>query len=161
MTQRKNLHHPSIDAKRTLLTVSVAHIGSTAFRSLYMKQGHQSIDICRGGELSCAFFVSAVLRNVNLIAEQHATVSGTVRDLQSSGWRKMKRPRAGAVIVWGPIRYPSGESHAHIGIAVSTTHAISTSVKTRTPIRHRINTRAHGKTKRSIESIWWHRALEG
>lgn len=152
----KRTTHPIIDARRTLLKIVLAHVGSTAFRSLYMKHGRRSVDICRNGELSCAFFVSAVLRNVNLLADQHATVSGTIRDLRASGWKQIETPRPGAVIVWSPITYRDGESHAHIGIAVSHTTAVSTSVRTKTPVRHAIGRAANGHGTRTIASIWWH-----
>lgn len=110
--------------------------GTAMFRSLYARSGRKKKDILRNGELSCAYFVSSLLRQFGYIRELHATVNGTVRDLLKSGHRprSANRPKLGDVLVWGPSRDSYG--HEHIGFSLGGAWAVSTSAARRCVVRH-------------------------
>lgn len=121
--------------KQTYEAVIRGSIGTRMFRSSYARVNKKTVDITRKGELSCAFFVSSVLLIFGMIREQHTTVAGTVRDLESSGWKKVSRPMVGDVIVWAP-RTKGPEAHGHIGFFVGDGKAISNNSKSRVPAQH-------------------------
>lgn len=161
MPKKARPKKPDIDYRRTLLAVVQGSVGTTAFRHLFLRRGKKSIDILRRGELSCAFFVSNVLHGLGLLKEVHATVDGTVKDLRASGWKKIRRPRAGAVITWAPIVYADHESHSHIGFVVSAQQAISTSYRRRKVVVHPIHYGRRGSaTYRPAETLWFHPRLQ-
>src|SRR3989344_7279627 len=132
-----------------LIAVASASVGSPLFRNLYARVGNRKVDILKNGELSCAFFVSAVLKMFSLVRGVHATVAGTVRDLKTSGWRTVRKPKPGCVIVWRPKTFADGEAHAHIGFYIGRGLAVSTSYKKRTPVTHALRARP-------IEAIYSH-----
>jgi len=68
-------------------------VGSKMFQTLWAEVDGKKKDITQRGKLSCATFVSFVLLSFGLIKEKHATVNGTVRDMENSGWRKIRKPR--------------------------------------------------------------------
>jgi len=90
-------------------------VGSKMFRNFYAKVNGQKKDILGDGDLSCAFFVSAVLANFGLIKRGHCTVDGTISELEQNGWQKIKKPKVGAVLVWVEKIDEKGGKHKHIG----------------------------------------------
>ncbi len=138
---------------KNLLTVARASAGSNAFRKLhYSIDGHE-IEALRDGDLSCAVFVSFILKIFSLIPEIHTTVRATVADLERSGWKAVKMPRRGAVIVYKEKFFSkSGETHKHIGIFLGEGYAISNISKKRSPGIHEWN-------YRPIEKILFHPRL--
>ena len=90
----------------------------------------------RNGELSCAFFVSGILKMFDLASGLHGTVDGTVKDLEKSGWQKIDKPEIGSVIVWEGKEYDDGEIHKHIGFYIGDDQAISNSTKQGFPVKH-------------------------
>lgn len=111
-------------------------IGSTMFRNLYAQINGESQDILKDGDLSCAYFVSTILHHFKLIASPHATVSGTVKDLEKSGWQKIEAPIVGAVVVWEKASQAGDEPHEHIGFVSGDSKAISNSYIERVPVEH-------------------------
>lgn len=135
-------------------------IGSKIFRNLYFEVNGKKKDILENGALSCAIFVSWILKNFDLIKEGHATVDGTIKDLKKTGWRKIKKPRTGAILIWGKKFYDS-EPHKHIGFYIGNNKAISNSYKSRKPLKHHWTFGVkNGKPVRKVEEIWWHKKLE-
>ena len=134
--------------------------GTRMFQHVFFSAGTKEIDIVRGGELSCASFVSAVLFHFHLLEDVHATVAGTVEDMKRSGWKKITRQRPGAVIRWAAVQYPDRVAHEHIGFAISATQAISNSTSKKVPHQHHIT---YGTKKESsyrpLLEIWWHPKL--
>ena len=152
---------PHFDDRQTVLSIVNGSVGSRAFQHLYVKRGTRSEDILRGGELSCAFFVSTILHSRGLIREVHATVTGTLKDMRASGWKRIRHPRPGAVLTWAPVSYEDQETHGHIGFAVSTKNAVSTSYRRRVVAKHSLTFGArNAKTYRPIQHIWWHEKLQ-
>mgnify|MGYP001599530607 CR=1 FL=1 len=135
-------------------------VGSKLFRNLYFEIENKRTDILKNGVLSCAVFVSWILKNFDLIKEGHAMVNGTVKDLEKSGWYKIKKPEVGTVLVWKEEIYDD-DSHKHIGFYIGNEMAISNSYKLKMPQKHHWTFGVkNGKPVRKVEEIWWHKKLE-
>ena len=148
-------------AYKTYLTIINDSVGTKMFRHFYAKLKGRELDIMRNGELSCAFYVSSILTIFKLIKEPHGTVSSTVKDLIESGWQKVKRPRAGSVLVWAKIDFGPGDAHKHIGFYIGGSKAISNSYKTGTPVIHHWTFGVRDKKpRRRIEAIFWNKGLK-
>lgn len=151
--------------KESYLAVIKNSSGSKIFRNFYAKVKEKKKDILNNGELSCSFFVSSILVIFKLIKEIHFTVSGSIRDLEKSGWRKIevdsqikKRIKPGNIILWEEKKIDQ-EVHKHIGFYLGRKKAISNAYwlyKKREPIIHHFT--YHGKRK--IVAIYWHKKLE-
>ena len=63
-------------------------IGTKMFRNFYAEINGQKKDVLENGELSCAFFASAILHLFQLIKEPHRTVASTIKDMDKSGGSK-------------------------------------------------------------------------
>jgi len=117
--------------KKSLNVLIKNSLSSSFFRSIYFDINGKSKDILENGNLSCAFYVSIILKILGLISEIHTTVKSTILDLEKSGWQKTKKAVFGAVIVWEPT---SKNKHYHIGFCLSSKKAVSNSSKKRGPI---------------------------
>ena len=93
---------PKLLLLKSYLAVAKASVGSNIFRRLYYKIGNREIEVLGDGNLSCATFVSFVLKIFSLVPEIHTTVKETEKDLRRVGWHTIKKPRPGAVIVYRP-----------------------------------------------------------
>lgn len=137
VTPETQVEVTEFDFSKTYLSAILGSVGAELFRHSYASRSDgKSDDMLLDGELSCAFFVTSVLKMFDLIAYQHATVSGTTRDLHSSGWYSINVPLPGAVIVWGPSDAPESGGHPHVGFYVGEEMAISNSKKNRSPVKH-------------------------
>lgn len=87
---------------------------------------------------------------LGLIDAVHGTVKKTVLDMEKSGWKKITKPKIGAVLVWEKQTF-GDEEHAHIGFYIGRNRAISNSAERGYPIRH--NWQFDGKRK--IKAIYW------
>ncbi len=142
---------------QTYLEMIRGSIGSHLFRRLYVEKGGKPVDILDDGRLSCAFFVSSILKHFDLVETPHATVAGLVRDMSASGWHNDWNPLYGTVLVWEPISQAGGESHAHVGFWLDELRAISHSDTARVPIIH---STSMGFPARRITAIYRHPFLE-
>lgn len=145
----------------TYLSLIEGAVGSRMFQHSYALVNGERRDILEDGDLSCAFFVSSILTITRLSKEIHATVSGTIRDIESFGWVKITEPRVGAILVWEPKEQARGP-HEHIGFCISDTEAISNNWETQVPARHHITygTNEDGSPIRSVTAIYWHPLLD-
>lgn len=109
---------------------------TTMFRHLWVRENGQEKDILRGGELSCAYFVSSVLKIFDLIGNPHATVKSTIADMLNSGWWETEKLTPGNVLAWEEKEYKNGEKHSHIGFYLGENKAISNSTKLKIPQIH-------------------------
>ncbi|MBI2278550.1 MAG: hypothetical protein HYU81_00595 [Candidatus Brennerbacteria bacterium] len=135
------------------LTAIKNSVGANIFKTLWAEVDGQTEDILEGGKLSCASFVSGILAWFGLIKERHATVAGTVRDMQASGWEVIPEPRPGCVLHWEKMK-ENGE-HEHLGFYLGHDAAVSNSRTARTPIEHHW-TYDGG---RRVVAIYWHPRL--
>lgn len=138
--------------KESYLATITNAVGTGMFRTFYASISGRKQDVMRNGDLSCAFFVSFVLAGFSLIKSMHGTVDGTVADMKSSGWKRIKTPQTGCVIVWGPRVDERGESHKHIGFYIGNDKAVSNDSKKKSP-------RLHSCNSRKIDALYWHTKL--
>lgn len=124
------------------------------FRELYLKQDGKIFNAMEDGDLSCAFYVSSLLKIFNLIKDVHGTVSGTVKDIEDSGWIKVATPSPGDVLIWEADE--KSELHKHIGFYVGKNIAISNSSTKKRVIKHNWT---YGET-RKFEAIYSDPGLE-
>ncbi|MBI2984165.1 MAG: hypothetical protein HYY50_00885 [Candidatus Kerfeldbacteria bacterium] len=165
----------------TYLAVLKNSAGSKIWRSAYGLADDRRQNLVRRGELSCAFYVSSILRLFNLLRGVHLTVAGTVADMKRSGWRHLpssprqrglrrgngRRPRGGArprpgwVIRWASQKFADGEEHQHLGFYLGRGRAISNRSSTGVPTLHHwtFGTR-RGKPVRPIIGLYWHARLD-
>ncbi|MDO8743301.1 MAG: hypothetical protein Q7J30_01975 [Candidatus Azambacteria bacterium] len=146
----------------TYIAVIKNGVGSKMFRNVYAKVDGKKTDIMKNGDVSCAFFASSILVLFKLIKEIHGTVDGTARDLGQSGWKKIKQPKIGSVIVWEKKDFGKKDFHKHIGFYMGNNKAISTnSSKNGQPaIHHWTYGIKNKKPGRNIESIYWNKKLQ-
>lgn len=138
-----------IDKKRSLFKLLKNSLGTKLFRSVYFFVNNKSIDIYQNGKLSCAFYVSTILKIIGLIENIHATVESTIKDLEKSGWYKIEKPRKGAVLVW-----ENRNNHYHLGFYLEKNKAISNFSSKGVPLIHKLN------NNRKIIAIYFHKDLE-
>lgn len=136
-------------------------IGSSLFKNLYARVGSDAkTDILKSGQLSCAFFASSILYIFKLISNVHATVNGTKKDMDKSGWLKIIKPREGAVLIWEPEE-SDGETHQHIGFYMGDNEAISNNTNRGFPEKHHWTFgEKDGKPIRKVEKIYWYKKLD-
>ncbi|MEK7136438.1 MAG: hypothetical protein AAB821_02505 [Patescibacteria group bacterium] len=143
----------------TLLNIVENSVGTKMFQSAFCLVGKEKKDILDKGDLSCAFFVSAVLAMFGLIDKVHATVSGTVKAMEKAGWQSTKKLVPGVVVVWDRPKDGSCD-HQHIGFYVGDNLAISNNSKKRTPAKHHITFgRVDTAKYRPIVAMYKHKDL--
>ena len=113
-------------------------VGANVYRTLYIRDERGKRDVLEDGDLSCAYFASSVLHQFKLIESPHATVAGTVRDLEASGWQKVETPQAGDVLVWEKQEQGRSGAHTHIGFSVGGERAVSNDSFARVPQEHHL-----------------------
>ncbi len=119
------------DIKKSYLAMIKNSQGTKMFSDYFAFVKGKSKNLLKKGRLSCAFFVSSVLKIFNLIESVHLTVKGTIKDLKKSGWQKTKRPKIGDILVW-----EKEQGHFHIGFYLGKNQAISNSSKKGFPEKH-------------------------
>lgn len=134
----------------TYLTVIGSSIKTQMFRSFFVKQDNKKLDATENGTLSCAFYVSAILKMFSFVENIHGTVKSTIEDLEKSGWKKINKPKPGSILVWEKQTFEDGE-HMHVGFYIGGNRAISNDHKKRYPVNH--DWRFNGKRK--IVAIYW------
>lgn len=141
--------------KETYLAMIENSIDSSMFKTFYAQVNGKKSDIMRNGNLSCALYVSAVLKLFDLIKKVHGTVKGTVHDMEKHGWKKVKLPQKGDVIVWEAMQDEQRETHTHIGFALGNAKAISNSSKSRVPKKHHFTFGTlRGQSRRNITATY-------
>ena len=140
-------------------------IGTKMFRNFYAKINGQKKDVLENGELSCAFFASAILHLFQLIKEPHRTVVSTIKDMEESGWYKIKKIKPGSVLMWEDLESSDkGEVrkfHKHLGFYIDGDKAVSNSSRLGRPKIHHLTYGIRGgKPVRRIETIYWHKKLD-
>lgn len=121
--------------KATYVAMIRNSVGSQMFRHNYAVIEGVETDILKNGELSCAFFVSFMLRAFGLLKELHVRTAGTVKDLEASDWRRTDTPQEGDVVVWEEMQQKSG-IYPHLGFYLDEQTAISHRDTHLAPVRH-------------------------
>ncbi len=136
-------------------------VGSNLFRNLYAHVNGKRKDILEDGVRSCAIHTSSLLYLFKLMRDAHATVKGTIADLEKSGWIEIKRPREGAILVWEAQKFGGRYAHKHMGFYIGKNKAISNHFKKRHPILHHwtFGTK-NGRPVRKVEQTFWNKKLD-
>lgn len=144
---------------QTYLAVINNSQGASLWRNFYAKVNGRETDITQNGNLSCAFFVSTLLVTFSLIKRIHATVKGTIKDLKKSGWRMIKNPRKGSILIWEAKKEDDGKSYEHIGFYMGDKTAISNSSRVGKPVLHHWTFGVkNGAPVRKIKAIFWRKS---
>ena len=125
------------------------------FRNLYFTIDGAKVDVLNDGDLSCAVFVTALLKLFNLCPDVDTTVDGAVSMLVASGWMDISEPRTGCIFVWESHPGDDGKNHKHVGFCTGPDTAVSNNYLKRTPDEHGYDYRGL-----NIERMLWHPALE-
>jgi hypothetical protein len=145
---------------KTLLSVVQKSVGTKMFQTIWAEVGGAKKDITEGGNISCAFYVSGVLAMFDLIDRVHATVSGTIKAMEETGWKKTKVLAPGVVIMWGPAQ-DGNFNNNHLGFCLDETTAISNIWQKKVPMKHHITFgSAKSKNYRPILAIYTHSKLK-
>ena len=86
--------------KKNYLAIINHSVDTKLFTKLYIGDGKNVKEILENGNLSCAYFVTCILKIFDLIKTPHTTVSGTQKDLEESGWKKIKTRKTGCLLLW-------------------------------------------------------------
>jgi hypothetical protein len=139
-------------------------VGTNLFRNLYYVINGRPLDVLDDGDLACATYVTSILYLFDLIKERHTTVVATIDDILKSGWFEIKRPKRGALILWGFKKKDDGTQgkHRHVGFYIDSKTAISNFAPKRKVMRHHLT---FGKMKnrevrREILAYYWHKKLD-
>ena len=136
-------------------------VGSNLFRNLYATVDGKKMDIRKNGQLSCSAFVSSILYIHKLSYDIHVTAEGLVKDMELFGWKKIKKPRPGAVLLWEPMPPKNHNDkmywrHDHVGFYIGNNKAVSNSYKLGYPVEHHFTFDG----KRKVELILWNSKLK-
>ncbi len=118
--------------KKTLIEAIKNSVGSNQYRNFFIEDNGQEKDILENGKNSCAYFVSSLLKEFNLLNEIHTTIDGLVNDL-SSNWEEVSvlEAQEGDILIW-----KKEGQYGHIGFALSNNQAISNSTEKGVPHQH-------------------------
>ncbi len=135
--------------------------GCKMFRRFYVLEDGKKRDILKNGKLSCARYVSSILKLFDLISETHATVSGTTKDMLKNGWKPTGKLVPGNVLIWEEKTTSSNEKHLHNGFYIGDEKAISNSSKEDIPVAHHFTYGKNKKNepKRKIVQILTHKII--
>ena len=144
---------------KNYLAVIKNSVDSKMFKHIYVLDDNQEKDILEDGKLSCAYYVSCILKIFNLIDQEtspHAAVNGLIKNIVNSGWEETKDLKIGNIILWDEKKYPSGKFHSHVGFYLGDDKAISNSGEDGHPIIHHYTY----ESKRKIIKIFTHKIIE-
>lgn len=132
--------------KDTYLAMVKNSLNSYAFKDVYGQINNKKKNITQNGDLSCAYFVSSILKLFDLTKNTHLTVDGTTSDLINSGWKKinLNKISAGDIIIW-----QEDKKHKHIGFYIGDNQAISNNSKSKKIKKHHYTF----NNKRKIEEV--------
>lgn len=131
----------------TYLAVINNSVNSSSFKDIFGKINNKKVNLTKNGHLSCAYFVSAILKLFGLIDDIHLTVDSTVLDLQNYGWKKINLTKidSGDIIIW-----KDKDGHKHIGFYIGNNQAVSNSSKLGKIKKHHYTF----NNKREIEKVF-------
>lgn len=135
-------------------------IDSILFQKFYCSVNGRKVEVLDNGRLSCASYVTFILKLFSLVSDLQITVHRAMDDMKRSGWDEIQEPKVGAVVVWEEKRSEvdqtsaiQASSHKHIGFYIGNGQAVSNSSLTKAPVVHPWNFRP-------VYLILWHSKLE-
>jgi hypothetical protein len=147
--------------RETYMTVIKNSLGTKLFKNFYAFVDGTKMDIMNDGRLSCAWFVSSILTLFSLIKNPHGTVTGTIKDIEESGWERVDTPNIGCLLVWEETTSGMEKGHRHIGFFIGNDIAISNSSEHGFPIEHHWTFGAETEASyRRVQAMYWHKRLD-
>lgn len=135
MIQSINKKAPSkLLLKDNYLSMIENACGSEMWANAYGIINGKRQDILDNGSVSCAYFVSSILKIFDLIKTLHLTVQGTEKDLIILKWKQIpinSKIPVGSVLIW-----ERKDNHSHIGFYLGKEKAISLWTYHNFPIIH-------------------------
>jgi hypothetical protein len=130
-------------------------VGSKAYQSFFVKKNGRAHDVLGKGDLSCAFFVSAILYMFGLINKPSFTVAKTAEKFLAKGAKRvpLSRIKPGDVLIWIPRVEKTGR-HNHIGFYVGNKEAVSNSDKKRSIVKHNYEFNGKRKIEMALRPDW-------
>ena len=115
-------------------------VNSKDYKNFFICRTNEKVDVLKNGQLSCAFFVSSILKRFNLIDHAYCTVQTTIKKLKAQ-WREidLKDIQVGDIILWDKKKQGDTGSHFHLGFYVGNGKAISNSWYKKSPRKHAYN----------------------
>jgi len=129
-------------------------VWSHTWQHAYFSINGKKKDLVVGGSVACAFFVSSILKLFNLVDGVHLTVASTLADMERAGWKKVRTPKPGCVLLWEP-RQQSDGIHTHLGFYIGRDQAVSNDWEKRLPAKHHWTYRG----KRKVLAVYCHPQL--
>ncbi len=120
-----------LNKRKSYLAMIKNSQGNKMFANYFVFKNKKNIDILKSGRLSCAFFVSSILRIFNLVSSVHLTVLGLLKDLEKNNWQEEKNLKIGDILLW-----EKKDNHFHIGFYLGDKKAISNSSEKKTIVMH-------------------------
>lgn len=150
-----------LDYQNYLKTIKTSE-GSKMFRNFYVLNDGKKRDILENGKLSCARYVSSILKLFDLISETHATVNGTTKDMLKNEWKPTKKLIPGNILIWEEKEGCDGALHQHLGFYLGTNKAISHRDEKCLPVIHHYTygKNKKGEPKRKIIQILTHKIIK-
>ena len=105
-------------------------VGASTWKQMFASVNGREQDIMNNGDLSCAFFVSSILKMCDLVPQLSVTVFGLIRHLEALHWPVVTEAQAGDILVWETIIDEKGDKHSHIGFSLDDEQAVSNSAST-------------------------------
>lgn len=145
--------------KDTYLALIENACGSGIWANNYALVNGKREDIVHDGSISCAFFVSSILKIFDFIKAIHTTVKGTEKDLKESNWRRIsvssKMPK-GSVIIWEKKslvdkQIKKRKKYSHIGFYLGDKKAVSIWTYNKYPTIHHWT---YNGTRKIIKAYW-------
>ena len=139
---------------KNYLTVIKNSANSKMFRHIYISENDEEKDILEEGQLSCAYYVSCILKLFNLINQEispHAVVGGLVKNILNNGWKETKELKIGNILLW-----EEKSGHQHLGFYLGKNKAISHCHEKKTPTIHHYTY----NNERKIIKIFTHKIVE-
>lgn len=130
--------------------------GSHLFREWYCAVDGERKEVMHGGNFSCAFYVTSIMKLLDLASEIQITVHRAMAEMERSGWTRIDSPKPGAVVVWDAIPAEDttwGTKAKHIGFCLDDGMAMSNDSKAGGPAVHPLD-------DRPVLAYYWHPKLE-
>ena len=130
--------------------------GSHLFREWYCAVDGERKEVMRGGNFSCAFYVTSIMKLLDLVREIQITVHRAIAEMEQSGWTHIDAPKPGAVVVWDAVATNDqtwNTKAKHIGFCLDANTAISNDSAAGGPT-------AHPLSDRPVLAYYWHPKLD-
>lgn len=151
--------------RRTLVYFVKNSVGSRAWaKSFILDSDNRVHDLYESGNLSCAYFISSVLKTCELWDGQCVgNVNSLISKLPDNGWERIEEPRIGAIVIYGEVQLDRAWATRHVGFVVGEDEVVSNGSSNSFAIEsHPINymkVEATGEW-RSVDGYWWHKDFE-